>query len=243
VVGIAKYPVLGHLNNAVNDSRAIKNALTEKHGVDEEDIVYKEDCDSFDLNDAFHEFVEKCKPGDFAFLFYAGHGCAFKDHQCLLATQLSEPVRKLKNGGKYQSILESSLQVQKMLAELRKKKVFKHLLLLDCCRNIQTKDRFRNVEGDEMKDVPPTPFNIKLGPGTTIGYATAPGDCASDGFQSDDGHGFYTEALLKHMHKKNTDVDYMLREVGKEVRKMSRGAQNPYRSSCLNEREQYLFPS
>ena len=29
------------------------------------------------------------------------------------------------------------------------------------------------------------------------------------------------------MHKKNTDVDYMLREVGKEVQKMSKGEQNP----------------
>ena len=32
---------------------------------------------------------------------------------------------------------------------------------------------------------------------------------------------------MKHMHKINTDIDYMLRAVGAEVVKMSKGKQHP----------------
>merc|ERR1711965_993583 len=56
------------------------------------------------------------------------------------------------------------------------------------------------------------------------------------GLTGETGHGYYTEALLKHMHLVNTDVDYMLREVGKEVHTKSDGKQNPYRTSWLRHR-------
>lgn len=248
MVGISKYTALGELNNAVHDSRAIVKSLME-HGVPEEDIISAENCHSFALNEAFHRFVQLCSPGDLAFMFFAGHGCAFQNYQCLLARALDENERKQKNGGNYQLILESSLQVTKMLADLKAKGIKQHVLLLDCCREFRTENLSRSTQNDELKDVKPAPFNVALGQGTTIGYATAPGDFAlepkdkqsSDCFRGETGHGYYTEALLKHMHKLNTDVDYMLREVGKEVHTMSKGQQNPYRSSCLNEPDAYLF--
>lgn len=248
VVGISKYTALGELNNAVHDSRGIVESLKD-HGVPEEDIISAENCHIFALNEAFHRFVELCSPGDLAFIFFAGHGCAFKNYQCLLARALSENERKQLNNSQYQLILESSLQVNVMLAKLKEKGVDQHVLLLDCCREFRTENLSRSTKDDELKDVKPAPFNVALGQGTTIGYATAPGDFAlepkdkqsSDCFRGATGHGYYTEALLKHMHKINTDVDYMLREVGKEVHTMSKGQQNPYRSSCLNEPDAYLF--
>ena len=177
MVGISKYTVLGELNNAVHDSRAIVDSLME-HGVPEEDIISAENCHSFALNEAFHRFVQLCSPGDLAFMFFAGHGCAFQNYQCLLARALDENERQNKNEGKYQLILESSLQVTKMLADLKAKGIKQHVLLLDCCREFRTENLSRSTQDDKLKEVEPTPFNVTLGQGTIIGYATAPGDHA-----------------------------------------------------------------
>ena len=62
-----------------------------------------------------------------------------------------------------------------MLATLRGKGVTKHLVLLDIPRALNEKF------GDEDK----ASFNVKVGHGTIIGYATSPGDFASDGDCSD----------------------------------------------------------
>ena len=178
MVGITTYPELGDLPNAVNDAKAIVQSL-KGHNVKEEDIIDVYNCHSFAMNDAFHEFVARCNKGDLAFLFFSGHGCAFKNQQCLLARALDENARKTLNDSLYQTIEQSSLKVDWILAKLREKGVDQHLLLLDCCREFQMKDRPRNAgKADPWENVKPAPFNVTLGPGTTIGYATAPGDYA-----------------------------------------------------------------
>jgi len=238
VVGISEYIELQELPNAVNDARAIVETLKDR-GVPEEDIVAIENCHSFSMNDAFDNFVKLCYPGDFAFMFFAGHGCAFKNYQCLLARALRDKERADLNNRQYQFILQSSLQVDNMLATLREKGVTRHLLLLDCCREVKESDLSRKATDDPLAKAKPERFNITLGAGTTIGYATSPGDLAYSPKESL--HGYYTQALMKHLYKINTDVDYMLREVGAEVVRMTKGKQNPYRSSCLNEPDAYLF--
>jgi len=239
VVGVSKYEYLVKLNNAVNDARAMVEYL-QRHVENKEDVVYVYDCQSFELHAAFKKFVSLCRPGDFVIIFFAGHGCAFKNHQCLLARGLTTQEKFALNKGKKQLILESSLQVDKMLAKLRMKDVNKHLVLLDCCREFRVADLPRALE-ETMEEKDKAPFNIHLGEGTVIGYATAPGDRASDGNKGKSGHGYYTEALMNHLHKVNTDVDYMLREVGAEVYRKSGGLQNPHRDSCINEMDAYLF--
>ena len=173
MVGIAAYTALPKLNNSVNDAKAIAKSLQD-HGVEEKDIVFVQDGHIFTLNKAFAQFVASCKPGDLAFLFFAGHGCAFRNHQCLLARALTKHERNLLNDGNQQTILESSLQVEKMLSALRVQGITQHLLLLDCCREFRVTDLTRSTTTDPLKDVEPAPFNVSLGPGTTIGYVTAP---------------------------------------------------------------------
>ena len=187
MVGLANYgKSFGVLNNPVNDAKYIVKSL-EKHGVKSKDIIEltSGNEDSFVLEEEFSNFVKLCSPGDLAFIFFAGHGCAFNNHQCLMALPLSNDRRKEKNEGKKQTILQSSLQIEKMLALLRKEGITQHLLLLDCCREFKTKDVLRGGAEDELADVPHAPMNVSLGPGTTIGYATSPGDYALDGGKVD----------------------------------------------------------
>jgi len=262
VVGICKYSnPFSELRYPRNDALTIIKALMD-HGVDEKDIVsvYKEkDCHIFRLQEEFDRFVEICQPGDFAFLFYAGHGCAFGNEQCLIARELSLQEKFIYSKGMKQTIENSSLQVETMLAQLREKGIDRHLVLLDCCREIIEKNVLR---GGVKQDLKPAPFNISLGPGTTIGYATAPDDMAYERNEATSStvgggtgaepykphdrpdkilNGYYTTALAKHLGKMRTDVDYMLRLVAKDVYEMSGKKQMPYRSSCQNEPDAYLF--
>lgn len=83
---------------------------------------------------------------------------------------------------------------------------------------------WRGLQEDELKDVEPTPINVNIvGPRSTVGYATAPHDAIDATIQT----GRYVKALRKHMHKIDTDINYMLREVGDEVFEMSGGKQQP----------------
>lgn len=192
MVGISKYEHLNKLNNPVNDAEAIAKALLDSVE-SEHDIVSIFDCHSFALKAAWKQFVAMCLPGDYVIIFFAGHGCAFKNHQCLLARGLTGPEKTTFNDGNPQRIEESSLQVDKMLATLRQKHVTKHLVLLDCCREFRVADIPRALNekwGEEDKGS----FNVRVGNGTVIGYATSPGDYASDGECSDEyrgktGHG------------------------------------------------------
>ena len=222
MVGIGEYPKYGSLETAVVDSMAIANSL-KKHGVRQEDIVYIKDCNIFELMKAFRAFVMLCSPDDLAFLFYEGHGCAINNkNQCLLARALNSRERVCLNQGQIQTMLECSIEVETMLAMLRKQGVTQHVLLLDCCCNIRNEDISRHHRKEEVT----SPLNFAPGPGTIIGYSTVPGKPKPDR-PAPSGKGYYTEALLKHMHKINTDVDYMLREVSKEVIRMTDGEQTP----------------
>ena len=186
-MGISNYEYLNKLTNAANDAKAMVEYLLD-HGVKEEDVVSCFDCNSFQLFPAFEKFVALCRPGDFVIIYFAGHGCAFKNEQCLLARGLTLTEKNFLNGFKKQSIKQSSLQVGTMLADLRLKGVKKHLVLLDCCREFRVKDLTR-ATGETLKESDKASFNIQLGEGTVIGYATSPGDRASDGFQGKSGHG------------------------------------------------------
>ena len=185
MVGNASYgKAFGKLKNPVRDAEAIVTSL-ENHGVAEKDIIKVINADSFFMREGFAKFVKLCKPGDLAILFFAGHGCSFNKHQCLMAIPLSKERRVLKNGGQLQTILESSLQVEKMLASLRLNGVTQHLVLLDCCQKFEKVDLRAGGPEDELNDVPHTPINVAPGPGTTIGYATAPRYNTSDGKMAD----------------------------------------------------------
>ena len=133
VVGNANYgETLGQLKYPKHDANEVVESL-KSLGVKNDNIIKVINGDSFTMREEFDKFVKLCKRGDLAFIFFSGHGCNFNNHQCLMALPLSNERRMLDNDGRLQSILESSLQVDKMLAKLQPIGA-KHLVLLDCCR-------------------------------------------------------------------------------------------------------------
>ena len=184
MVGISAYTFLPKLNNARNDAQAIVKALVKLHNIKPEHIVSCFDCHSFELFAAFKKFVAGCRPGDFAIIFFSGHGCAFQNHQCLLARGLTRHEKIILNNGRVQRILDSALTVDVMIGELRAQGVNKHLLLLDCCHEFRVQDIPRAID-ERWKEKDKNELNIPIGDGNVIGYATSRGDYAADGGSSD----------------------------------------------------------
>ena len=140
IVGISDYTVLGEApdckRNADNMRKIFKDKGVKVFSLDEGAHI-------FGLNDLWQKYLQALRPGDLAFIFFSGHACVFKNDTCLMARGLTGPERMTLNNAEYQSILESSLQVEKMKAELRVRGIMKSQFFLDCDRAIQWKDLFR----------------------------------------------------------------------------------------------------
>ncbi|MBI4274202.1 MAG: caspase family protein, partial [Rhizobiales bacterium] len=90
VIGNDRYPNLPadkQLSKAVNDARAIGNAL-EKIGFS---VIRGENLDRRGMVDRLFTFTQKIQPGDMAVVFYAGHGVAISGGNYLLPTDMPLP--------------------------------------------------------------------------------------------------------------------------------------------------------
>ena len=73
---------------------------------------------------------------------------------------------------------------------------------------------------------------MKAGSGTFVAFATAPNKtagCAAD----ENGNGFYTECLLRHIEQPNIKIEDMFKEVRKDVIALTKGAQIPWENTSL----------
>ena len=81
VVGIGNYKVNRKLQNPVSDADAIQQLL-EAQNVE---VFNARDCDINELEEQFALFLTSLRPGDAAFLFFAGHGTTFRNSVRLMA--------------------------------------------------------------------------------------------------------------------------------------------------------------
>ena len=73
VIGINDYKDMGKLRNAVNDARAIKEAL-EKEGVI---VFYAENCTITKLKEVVQLYLDSLNVGEVTLVFFAGHGVEY----------------------------------------------------------------------------------------------------------------------------------------------------------------------
>ena len=81
VVGIGSYNSQRTLKNPVSDATAIKFCLQTQNV----DVFDAFDCDINELREQFDSFVAALRPGDAAFLYFAGRGIVVNDSVRLVA--------------------------------------------------------------------------------------------------------------------------------------------------------------
>ena len=86
MVGINDYRHFPKLNNCVNDASNMKHFLLSR-GVK---VYHVENCNKSEYDKIEQEFLACIKPGDAAFVFFACHGCEFRNVNRLLTISTSD---------------------------------------------------------------------------------------------------------------------------------------------------------
>ncbi len=201
------------LKNPVNDANDMANVL-EEIGFD---VIKFTDTDFSEMNDAVDEFGEKLKNYSVGLFFYAGHGMQVDGENYLIPVDAS-----LSNEGEVKyKCLAIGIVLAKMEATTNT-----NILLLDACRNNPFERSWsRSIQNKGLA-------SINAPSGTFIGFATSPGDVASDGTNK---NGIYTEAILTHINKKDLTIYQLFNKVNKTVSENTNNKQVPWISSSLSD--------
>jgi TonB family protein len=204
IIGNNSYPV-APLKNAVNDARAMQQALQEL-GYETSVLV---DGTARAMQTGIDTFASQLTPGDVALFYFAGHGVQIDGENYLIPVDF--------NGHdeadlKYQSVSASWVQekLDRSNAQLK-------ILIFDACRT----NPFRRSRGS-----PGGLAQMQGGRGTFIAFATAAGRVANDNVSSN--NGLFTQHLVNALKEPGQTLDDVFNHVRQEVDKASAGEQLPY---------------
>jgi formylglycine-generating enzyme required for sulfatase activity len=209
VIGNASYET-SPLRNPINDARDMTAAL--------KDLGFKVttliDASNKEMYQAIRGFGEELPRADVCLFYFAGHGMQIDGVNYLIPIGADIQAEE--------EIKFSAIDANLVLAKMERAGTGTNILLLDACRDNPFARSFRSSSrGLAVMDAPS---------GSLIVYATAPGSVAADGKGR---NGVFTGAFLRHMKTPSVDVEYMLREVRREVMAETNGKQIPWSASSL----------
>ena len=213
VIGNAAYDGDGELVNPVNDATDIAKKLGD-YGFDVETVT---EASHKAMDKALQNFRNALDSSDVGLFFFAGHGMQIEGVNYLLAldTPMSDET-DAKHG---------SLSLDKVIDTLEKSKVSTKIIMLDACRNNPWKRAWQRSAA-----------TLGLAPvyapkGTIIGFATSPGQFASDGKGR---NGTYTGAILQHIDEPDCLIETMFKRVRNTVAAESKGKQITWEHTSLS---------
>lgn len=212
VVGNAGY-TMAPLRNPVRDARAMAALLS---GLGFE-VIEVHDADQQRLRGSLVQFGERLRSRQAtSLLYYAGHGVQIDWRNYLLPVDV-----RLRSASDVQA---QGLDVQEVLAVCRAAGTHTNVLVLDACRD--------NPFGSSGGPRGLAPMDAP--PGTFFAYATAPGNVADDGSESD-GNGLYTRFLLQELRRPQARIEEVFKRVRLQVRLATQGRQVPWESTSLED--------
>jgi hypothetical protein len=139
VIGNDNYQNLPHLQKAVNDSRAVGDALA-KIGFD---VIHVENAVRRLMNQKVVEFANKVGRGDTAFLFYSGHGVEIRGQNFLLPVDMPQ-VQENQEG----MVTGEGIPSDSLIEQLQARGAKLVMVVLDACReNPFAKQGTRGIGG------------------------------------------------------------------------------------------------
>ena len=201
VVGNDAYQAQGALANAVNDARAVANALTEVGF----SVTKLEDTTRSQLTDALGDFARSLRDDDVALFYFAGHGVQVNQENYLLPTDYA---------GQTATALRldaiRALDVQEMLRPARVA-----MLVFDACRN-------NPYRGGRSGGTGLAPMEAR---GTLIAYAAGAGEVAEDAPASV--NGLFTGKFVEALAVPGLTATELFRSVRRDVYAASNAEQWP----------------
>ncbi|MEZ5923705.1 MAG: caspase family protein [Hyphomicrobiaceae bacterium] len=126
VVGNDDYVNLTKLGKAVNDSRAVGQAL-EEIGFS---VISAENTTRREMNRRMSELDSSIAPGDSVFFFFAGHGVAIGAENYLLPTDIPKP-----REGEEGLVRDEAHSVDSIIERIRSRGAAVSMIVLDACRD------------------------------------------------------------------------------------------------------------
>jgi len=213
VIGNANYAKSTPLANPANDATDMGSRL-KSYGFD---TLVAVDCSAKEMDTKLKEFKSKLIDCDVGLFFFAGHGIQIDGSNYLIATDTDT---SSETDAKF-----SSMSLNKVLDVLDKSPVATKIVVLDACRNNPWErawHRDASVRGLASVYAPK---------GTIIGFATSPGELASDGSGR---NGAYTSALLQHIDTPDCSIEDMFKRVRNTVAAETKGKQTSWEHTSLS---------
>jgi hypothetical protein len=210
IIGNATYPD-SPLINPVNDANAVKEILA-RLGFR---TLKRTDATNREMEDGLNKFSSHLNSCEVALFFFAGHGMQIDGKNYLTAIDT--------NFDKEIDAKFSSLPLDKVIEVMEKGSNQTDIIMLDACRNNPYERRWRGADSRGLAPV----YAPK---GMIIGYATSPGQFASDG---DGKNGAYTEAFLKHVTTSDITIEDLFKRVRNTLSSSTRGRQISWEHTSL----------
>ncbi|UJR15734.1 hypothetical protein I4U23_002669 [Adineta vaga] len=216
IIGIDNYRE-NSLKYCINDALDLKETL-QSIGFD----VYTElNCSYVDFFKAIDDFIEGIKSTDLIVFYFAGHGKQIDEQNFLLPSDYDYNYRTSEN--KY--LEDNAINVRYITKVIDGKNCAFTIYIFDCCRNYVRTRSINSQQGLSAMHAPPE---------TLIMFSCAPGKAALD--ETYNGrNGIFTGILLEHIAKAHDDIEDVLKNVARDVKKQTNGFQLPYRTSSLTE--------
>ncbi len=127
VIGNNDYAEITVLQKAVNDARAMRDALQDDLGFE---VVYGENQDQRQMNALINDFEARVEEGDIAFIYFSGHGVAIRGENFLTPTDVPQP-----RLGEETILTGRSFGSAELIDRIHEKKARAIFTVLDACRN------------------------------------------------------------------------------------------------------------
>lgn len=250
VIGIDRYPALppgAQLNKAVADARAVRDMLQTRLGFD--DVVYGENTGLAQARDLMLAFSQKLKPGDLAFVYFAGHGMNVRLGNYLLPSDLPA-LREVTTEA--QMRLEEESMVERSISEERLRELVTlsgaklAIVVLDACRNNVFREalaaggpRTRTLAvNTQIQGARPVERTATAGRTQFISlYSASPGQRALDSLGPNDKHpnSPFTRVLIERLPTPGQRIHEVLRNLRGEVVAMAAQVGHDQRPAITDE--------
>jgi len=212
IVGISAYPNIP-LANPVNDANDMASILTNF----DFDTIVRTDCNLATLDDALDEFESKLNAYEAGLFFFAGHGLQIGGANYLVMTDTENTSKRRAQ--------RTSVNLDNVLSIMNSSSASISIVILDACRNNPWHRGWdRDLDNRGLAPI----FAPK---GTIIGYATSPGETASDGVGR---NGTYTGALLARITEKDRPIEVIFKKVRNDVAAATNGEQTTWEHTSLS---------
>lgn len=218
VIGNASYDKSPDLRNPINDARAMGRRLTEL-GFELIEGKPHENVTRVQMARLVRQFSSEVGKDDTALLFYAGHGIGAHGTNWMVPVDDRDIQTAL-------DLPDFAVSVSSLMERLERRQGGTNLILLDACRDNPLPVDTRSSGASRGLGRMSAPS------GSFIAYAADPGQVAFDGEGS---NGLFTESLLGALAEPGRPLYEIMREVRREVRRRSSGAQTPWTEESLDE--------